>query len=112
MVSKSPDSATVPSDGPVERAMAALIPCVDIRRGCGASGLKAVRISIWGVSNKRKTAHPAKYHNPIILEQVILSIPRATAQLHNHTITLPAMAQFARAYRCHSNNELSSFEGA
>lgn len=40
MVSKRPDSAIVPNDGPVERTIAALIPCVDIRRGCGASGLK------------------------------------------------------------------------
>ena len=40
MVSKRPDSAIVPSDGPVERTIAALIPCVDVRRGCGASGLK------------------------------------------------------------------------
>lgn len=54
MVSKSPDSTTVPSDGPVERAMAALMPCVDVRRGCGASGLKAVRISIWTIRNMKK----------------------------------------------------------
>ena len=43
------------------------------------------------------------------LEQVIRNIPRATAQLHNHTATLPAIAQSAQVYRCHSN-ELS-FEG-
>ena len=43
-----------------------------------------------------------KYQAPITAEQVILSTPLATAQLHSHTNMVPAIAHPAHSLTCHS----------
>jgi len=67
--------------------------CVDVGGGGGAAGLKYRSVKVRNHPIER--THSAKYHAAITLAVVILIIPRDTPQLHNHTTTVPAIAQFA-----------------
>jgi len=63
---------------------------------------RSIRLSRWLDVN---ITHSAKYQAPMTLAQVILNMPRATAQLHSHMLSVPAIAQFAYALTCHSKTD-------